>query len=104
MTRITADYAFPIFIGDLAVGGNLFSIKRLVINPHFDYTYVGGTSLFSAGGELILDMHSVLAFEWPCSIGVTFSYNGGPGMYAISRQSGIAIGRYFVGPTFNVTF
>ena len=104
MTRLTADYAFPIFIGDLAVGGNLFSIKRLVINPHFDYTYIGGTSLFSAGGELILDMHSVLAFEWPCSIGVTFSYNGGPGMYAISRQSGIAIGRYFVGPTFNVTF
>lgn len=104
MTKTTIDYAFPIFIGDLAVGGNIFSIKRLVVNPHFDYTYVGGTSLFSVGGELILDMHSVLAFEWPCSIGVTCSYNGGAGFEAISRQSNIAINRFFIGPTFNVTF
>lgn len=99
MTRLTADYAFPIFIGDLAVGGNMFSIKRLVINPHFDYTYAGSTSLFSVGGELILGMHSVLKFEWPCSIGVTFSYNGGTGIPA-----GIPVSRYYVGPTFNVNF
>ena len=104
MTKTTVDYAFPIYIGDLAIGGNFFSIKRLVVNPHFDYTYVGGTSLFSVGGELILDMHSILTLEWPCSIGVTCSYNGGAGLEAIAKQSNITIDRFFVGPTFNVTF
>lgn len=102
--KATADYAFPIFIGDLAIGGNFFSIKRLVVNPHFDYTHVGGHGLFSVGGELILDMHSILTLEWPCSFGITYSYNGGNGIEVLSYQSGIAIGRHFVGPTFNVSF
>lgn len=104
MTKLTADYAFPIFIGDLAVGGNFFSIKRLVVNPHFDYTLAGGYGLFSAGAELILDMNSILTLEWPCSFGVTYSYNGGNGFDVFSRQSGIPLGRHFVGPTFNVSF
>jgi hypothetical protein len=104
MTRLTADYAFPIFIGDLALGGNFFSIKRLVVNPHFDYTMAGGYGLFSAGAELILDMNSILTLELPCSFGVTYSYNGGSGFDAFSRQSGIPIGRHYVGPTFNISF
>ena len=104
MTKVTADYAFPIFIGDLAFGGNIFSIKRLVINPHFDYTFAGGYGLFSAGAELILDMNSILTLEWPCSFGITYSYNGGSGFNAIAQQSGIPLGRHYVGPTFNVSF
>jgi hypothetical protein len=104
MTRLTADYAFPIFIGDLALGGNFFSIKRLVVNPHFDYTMAGGYGLLSAGAELILDMNSILTLELPCSFGVTYSYNGGSGFDAFSKQSGIPIGRHYVGPTFNISF
>ena len=104
MAKVTADYAFPIFIGDLAIGGNFFSIKRLVVNPHFDYTYAGGKGLFSVGGELILDLHSILTLEWPCSFGITYSYNGGNGIKTLSEESGIAINRHFVGPTFNVSF
>lgn len=104
MTKVTADYAFPIFIGDLAIGGNFFSIKRLVVNPHFDYTFAGGYGLFSAGAELILDMNSILTLEWPCSFGITYSFNGGSGFNAISQQSGITLGRHYVGPTFNVSF
>ena len=104
MTKLTADYAFPVFIGDLAFGGNFFSIRRLVINPHFDYTMAGGYGLFSAGAELILDMNSILALEWPCSFGITYSYNGGSGFGAFSQQSGILLGRHHVGPTFNVSF
>ena len=104
MTKVTADYAFPVFIGDLAIGGNFFSIKRLVVNPHFDYTMAGGYGLFSAGAELILDMNSILTLEWPCSFGITYSYNGGSGFNVFSRQSGLPLGRHFVGPTFNVSF
>lgn len=104
MTKVTADYAFPIFIGDLALGGNFFSIKRLVVNPHFDYTFAGEYGLFSAGAELILDMNSILTLEWPCSFGITYSYNGGSGFNALAQQSGISLGRHYVGPTFNVSF
>ena len=102
--KFTADYAFPIYIGDLALGGNLFSIKRLVLNPHFDYTIVGNEGLFSVGSELILDLNSILTLEWPCSFGITYSFNGGSGIKSLSEESGIKIGRHFVGPTFNVSF
>lgn len=104
MTRTTFDYAFPVFIGDLAIGGTFFSIKRLVINPHFDYTFAGKWGLWSAGAELILDMHSILTLEWPCSFGVTCSYNGGNGFERLAHESGVSTSRYFIGPTFNVTF
>ena len=104
MTKVTADYAFPVYIGDLAIGGNMFSIKRLVVNPHFDYTSAGGYGLFSAGAELILDMNSILTLEWPCSFGITCSYNGGNGLNALAQQSGISLNPYYVGPTFNVSF
>lgn len=103
LTKFSFDYAFPVFIGDLALGGTLFSIKRLVLNPHFDYMSSSVGGLCSAGAELILDLHSILTLEWPCSIGVTYSYNGGD-TEAVSETTGVTIGRHYVGPTFNVTF
>ena len=104
MTKLSADYALPIYIGDLSIGGSMFSIKRLVLTPHFDCTIFSNSSLFSAGADLILDMHSILTLEWPCSFGVSFSYNGGPAFNSIAANSGIAIDRWHVGPTFNVSF
>ena len=104
MTKFTADYAIPVFIGDLAIGGNFFSIKRLVVNPHFDYTLAGGYGLYSAGAELILDMNSILTLEWPCSFGITYSYNGGNGFDTFAQQSGYKLNRHYIGPTFNVSF
>jgi hypothetical protein len=104
ITRLTADYAFPVFIGDLALGGNFFSIKRLVVNPHFDYTFAGKHELYSVGAELILDMNSILTLEWPCSFGITYSYNGGRGFRVFGKENGITLGRHYVGPTFNVSF
>ena len=104
MSKITADYALPIYIGDLSIGGSMFSIKRLVLTPHFDWTFFGKNSLWSAGTDLVLDMHSILTLEWPCSFGVTFSYNGGPAFNSLATESGITLDRWHVGPTFNVSF
>ena len=104
MSKVTADYAIPVYVGDISIGERMFSLKRLVVNPHFDYTFAGGYGLFSAGAELILDLNCILTFEWPCSIGLTYSYNGGNGFDALSKQSGISLNRNFVGPTFNVSF
>ena len=103
-TKLTADYTLPIYIGDLSIGGSMFSIKRLILTPHFDCTFFGNSCLWSAGSALNLDMHSILTLEWPCSFGVTFSYNGGPAFNTIATESGITIDRWYVGPTFNVSF
>ena len=104
ITKITLDYAVPIFIGDLSIGGPFFAIKRLVVSPHFDYSFIADKGLFSVGGNIILDMHSILRFGWPCSFGVTMSYNGGPAWNSIATDSGITHDRFHIGPTFNVSF
>ncbi|MBO7192633.1 MAG: hypothetical protein J6V17_04510 [Bacteroidales bacterium] len=104
LSKVTVDYAFPIYLGDIGIGGTLFSIKRLVVSPHFDYTFAGGYGLFSAGAELSLTMNSLLGIAWPYSVGITYSYNGGNGFDTFALQSGISIGRHFVGPTFSVSF
>ncbi len=104
MTKVTVDYAIPFFIGDLSLGGTLFSIKRLVLTPHFDSTFFSGKNLWSAGGTLDLDLHSILTLEWPVVIGVTFSWNGGSAFTETALNSGIQMDRYYIGPNFNVTF
>jgi len=104
LARFTADYAIPVYIGDAHIGGGLFYIKRLVLTPHFDYMPAGGWNLYSAGCDLTFDLNSILWLGWPCSVGVTYSYNGSPRFDALQNASGIAIGHHFVGPTFNVSF
>ncbi len=104
MTKVTADYAIPIFIGDLSLGGTMFSIKRLNLTPHFDATFISGGSLWSAGTTLDLDLHSILTLEWPLTVGVIFSWNGGSALKGLSETSGITPDRYYIGPNFNVTF
>ena len=104
LTRVTADYAIPVYIGDAHIGGGLFYIKRLVLTPHFDYMPSGGWNLYSAGCDLTFDLNSILWLGWPCSVGVTYSYNGSPRFNELQEASGITIGRHYVGPTFNVSF
>ena len=102
MTKLTADYAIPIYIGDIALGGNFFSIKRLILTPHFDYTFLGNKGLYSVGSEFVIDLHSILTLEWPCAFGVTYSYNGGPSFGSLNREFGLE--RHFVDFVFNVSF
>ncbi len=104
MTKLSADYAIPVFIGDLSLGGSMFSIKRLVLTPHFDCTFFSGRNLWSTGGTLDLDLHSILTLEWPVTVGVTFSWNGGSAFSETSEASGIGMDRFYIGPNFNVTF
>lgn len=112
MLKLSADYAIPVFIGDVSIMNSFFYIKRLVVTPHFDYMFMEpfkkkGTAapregLWSAGGTFALDLESVLWLEWPCTIGVTVSYNGGASFAACQKDH--HADRFHVGPTFNVTF
>ena len=104
MTRVTADYGMPIYVGDWGIFGGFFYIKRLVLTPHFDYMFAGPDQLYSAGCALTFDLNSLLWLGWPCSVGVTYSYNGGPSFKSLSESSGIYLGHHYVGPTFNVSF
>ncbi len=104
MTNVSADYAIPVYIGDLFIGGTMFAIKRLSLIPHFDATFFSGKNLWSAGTEINLDMHSILGLDWPLTFGVTFSWNGGSAFAETAEKSGISMNRYHIGPNFNVTF
>jgi hypothetical protein len=104
MTKVTADYGIPIYTGDWGLFGGFFYVKRLVLTPHFDYMFAGNNQLYSAGCDLVFDLNSILWLGWPCSLGVTYSYNGGPSFNSLAETSGIPLGRHFVGPTFNVSF
>ena len=104
MTKLTIDYGIPIYIGDWGIMGGFFYFKRLTLTPHFDYMWAGKDQLYSAGCDLTCDLNSIFWLGWPCSVGVTYSYNGGPSFESLKTATGINIGRHFVGPTFNVSF
>ena len=103
LVKVTADYAIPVYIGDITIGGNWLAIKRLVAYPHFDYTFIKDKGLWSAGLDLTADLHAIITLEWPCSFGVSFSWNGGSAWNSIANN-GISMNRWFVGPIFNVSF
>ena len=101
--KVTSDYAVPIFIGDITIGGNWLAIKRLVAYPHFDYTFIGNSGLWSAGMDLTADLHAIITLEWPCSFGLSFSWNGGAAWNTLTEK-GISMNKWFLGPIFNVSF
>ena len=102
--KVTVDYAVPVYIGDITIGGNWLAIKRLVVSPYFDLSLMNGGNLWSAGVNLALDLHAIITMEWPCSFGITGSYNGGSTFSKIQSATGVRMNKWFVGPTFNVSF
>ena len=103
LVKVTADYAIPIYIGDITVGGNWLAIKRLVAYPHFDYTFINRWGLWSAGLDLTADLHAIITIEVPCSFGLSFSWNGGSA-WEKATNNGISMKKWFIGPIFNVSF
>ncbi len=112
--KATFDYTFPIYIGDVTIAGQLFSIKRFIITPHFDYSAFNWTrssingNLYSVGGTFSIDFSSFFWMGFPFEIGVTYSYNAGSAFRSLNNamiSSGYSpLGRHYVGPVFSVTF
>ena len=108
--KFTADYAVPIYIGDISILNNLLYIKRMVITPHFDYALIDpfklkssvAGSIWSAGTSLTFNFESVAFIAWPCSAGVTASVNGGSSFEKYRKD--YYQSRWFVGPVFSVNF
>ena len=104
ITKFSADYAIPVYIGDLSIGGGLVYIKRLCLTPHVDYTRAGQTDLLSVGSALTFDLTGLLCIRWPASIGATYSYNGLGDYNMIKSSTGLDMDLHHVGFIFNVSF
>ena len=104
--KLSADYAIPVYIGELPIFGSFIYIKRLVITPHFDCSFFKGVSLYSAGLSAVFDLKTLCYIEWPCSIGVTASFNGSLNGRFKELKTSIDnnMGRFHIGPVFNVSF
>lgn len=101
MTKLSIDYAAPVFIGNIVLGRNILAIKRLVLTPSFDCTLIGRQAkLWSGSLDIVFDFESILTLEFPASIGITASYSGGfNGSFEELKFSK----RFFFGPVFNVS-
>lgn len=100
------DYAIPVNIGEWPIFDSFLYVERLVLTPHFDCSFFKGGSLYSAGLTASFDLETFVWIEWPCSIGVTASYNGSLNrtFNSIASATGIKLSRFFVGPVFEVSF
>jgi hypothetical protein len=104
ITKFSADYAIPIYIGDISIGGGLVYIKRLCLTPHVDYTRAGQTDLLSVGSALTFDLNGLIWIGWPVSIGATYSYNGLADYNTLKSSTGLDMDLHHVGFVFNVSF
>lgn len=108
--KFSAEYGIPVYVGDVSAWGSFLYLRRLTVNPHFDWAMFGtGVSgaapggLFSAGITVAADFRALFWLSLPFDIGITYSYNGGPSFNSI-RASGAPLNRHFVGPVFSVQF
>ena len=95
--RLTADYAIPIYVGDISWFSPVAYISHFLLIPHVDWTTFGGarngegkavsSSLFSAGADLTVELGNFLWAPFPCSIGVSASWLGGPYFDTLSKAS-----------------
>lgn len=105
--KLTADYAIPIWFGDISFLSPVAYIKNFEITPHFDYTMFslgkgltdGG--LFSAGASIVAKLANLLWIPYDCSIGITASYNGGPS-FNIIKNSGYPMDNHYIGFVFDI--
>ena len=98
--RISADYALPVYIGELPWLSSIACLQNLLIVPHFDWTGFRGarkvngrlgkevaSSLFSAGVDLTAELGSLTILHFPCSVGVEITCLGGP-YFSVLAENG----------------
>ena len=76
--KVTADYAIPIYVGDLSIPWVAY-IKNFLLTPHADFTALGTPkdNLWSVGADFSASLARLLFLPFDASVGVGFSYLGG---------------------------
>lgn len=96
-TRFTADYAIPVWVGDISFLSPLVYVKNFVLTPHFDLSVAGnlrnhawtghGTAaskgpsgpLYSAGIDITANIANLFWVPFDGAVGFRLDWNGGLG-------------------------
>ena len=109
--RLTADYAIPIYVGDISWFSPVAYIKNFLLIPHVDWTGFGGarngkgkptsSSLVSAGADFTVELGNLAWVPYPCSLGVSASWLGGPYFKTLAESAENGRKPYYVGLVFS---
>ena len=110
--RLTADYAIPIYVGDISWFSPVAYIKNFLLIPHVDWTGFGiarngkgapvSSSLMSAGADFTVELGNLAWVPYPCSLGVSASWLGGPYFKTLSESAEEGRKPYYVGLVFSI--
>ena len=109
--RLTADYAIPIYVGDISWFSPVAYISHFLLIPHVDWTGFGlprngkgkvtSSSLLSAGADFTVELGNLAWVPYPCSLGVSASWLGGPYFKTLSDAAEDGLKPYYVGLVFS---
>ncbi|MBO6064277.1 MAG: hypothetical protein J6P62_09920, partial [Bacteroidales bacterium] len=109
--RLTADYAIPIYVGDLSWFSPVAYIKNFLLIPHVDWTGFSGTrngkgeaassSLMSAGADFTVELGNLAWVPYPCSLGISAAWLGGPYFKTLAESASEGRKPYYVGLVFS---
>ena len=110
--RLTADYAIPIYVGDISWFSPVAYISHFLLVPHVDWTGFGVprngkgkgmfSSLMSAGADFTVELGNLTWVPYPCSFGVSASWLGGPYFKNFAEATESGRKPYYVGLVFSV--
>ena len=110
--RLTAEYAVPIYVGDISWFSPVAYISHFLLIPHVDWTgfevaadgkgkKTAYTSLMSAGADFTVELGNLAWVPYPCSIGVSASWLGGPYFKTLAKSAEEGRKPYYVGLVFS---
>ena len=110
--RLTAEYAVPIYVGDISWFSPVAYISHFLLIPHVDWTgfevaadgkgkKTAHTSLMSAGADFTVELGNLAWVPYPCSIGVSASWLGGPYFKTLAKSAEEGRKPYYVGLVFS---
>ena len=110
--RLTADYAIPIYLGDISLFSPVAYISHFLLIPHVDWLAFGGarngsgkataSSLISAGADFTLELGNFFWAPFPCSVGVSASWLGGPYFKTLAKAAEEGRKPYSIGLVFSL--
>ena len=110
--KLTADYAIPIYVGDISWFSPVAYISHFLLIPHVDWMAFGGarngngrptaSSLFSAGADFTVELGNFFWAPFPCSVGVSASWLGGPYFKSLAESADDGRKPYSIGLVFSL--
>ena len=86
---MSADYAIPVYVGDISCFSPVLYIKNFLLVPHCDALFFKGGNLVSAGVDITAELANILFLPFSCSIGARIDVNAGSA-FDILRNAGLA--------------